>query len=142
MKAQDVLGHVRPRLLDRPFRRQLLALVVLDRVRLSPPPLAQSPAPRPCADAFCRCNEVGFFQEGAPLGRPTIVTRLVQPAYDERQCKYMFPEAFEHLGEQLPVPDVAATNKAYHGWFVQEKHLFFANGIRAFLSLSSCLLSI
>ena len=62
------------------------------------------------------------------------MTRLVQPAYDERQCKYMFPEAFAHLGKRLPVPNVAATNKAYHGWFVQEKHLFFANGMRASLS--------
>ncbi|CDO77024.1 hypothetical protein BN946_scf184380.g10 [Trametes cinnabarina] len=75
------------------------------------------------------CNEVGFFQEGAPKGHPTIVTRLVQPPYDERQCTYMFPEAFAHLGH-LPVPNVDATNKAYHGWFVQENHLFFANGHR------------
>ncbi|KAH9858662.1 peptidase S28 [Lenzites betulinus] len=75
------------------------------------------------------CNEVGFYQEGAPLLHPTIVTRLVQPAYDERQCTYWFPEAFEHLGH-LPVPNVAATNKAYNGWFVQENHLFFANGHR------------
>ncbi|KAI0638520.1 peptidase S28 [Trametes polyzona] len=75
------------------------------------------------------CNEVGFFQEGAPLGHPTLVTRLVQPPYDERQCTYMFPEAFQHLGH-LPVPRVDATNKAYHGWFVQVPHLFFANGHR------------
>ncbi|KAI0751119.1 peptidase S28 [Daedaleopsis nitida] len=75
------------------------------------------------------CNEVGFYQEGAPLGHPTIVTRLVQPPYDERQCTYMFPEAFAKLGH-LPVPNVAKTNKAYDGWFVKEKHLFFANGRR------------
>ncbi|KAI0645171.1 peptidase S28 [Trametes meyenii] len=75
------------------------------------------------------CNEMGFFQEGAPWGHPTIVTRLVQPAYDERQCTYYFPEAFKDLGH-LPVPNVAATNKAYHGWFVKENHLFFANGRR------------
>ena len=30
-----------------------------------------------------RCNEVGFYQEGAPEDEPTLVTRLVQPAYDE-----------------------------------------------------------
>ncbi|KAJ8469607.1 hypothetical protein ONZ51_g8879 [Trametes cubensis] len=75
------------------------------------------------------CNEVGFFQEGAPKGHPTIVTRLVQPPYDERQCTYMFADAFKNLGH-LPVPNVDATNKAYHGWFVQENHLFFANGHR------------
>ncbi|KAI0650408.1 peptidase S28 [Trametes meyenii] len=75
------------------------------------------------------CNEVGFFQEGAPKGHPTIVTRLVQPEYDERQCTYFFPEAFKSLGH-LPVPNVDATNKAYNGWFVKENHLFFANGHR------------
>ena len=78
-----------------------------------------------------RCNEVGFYQEGAPVGHPTIVSRLVQPPYDERQCTYMFPEAFANLGH-LPVPAVEKTNKAYHGWFVQEKHLFFANGQRTY----------
>lgn len=29
------------------------------------------------------CNEVGFFQDGAPIGHPSLVTRLVQPADDE-----------------------------------------------------------
>ncbi|EIW61562.1 peptidase S28 [Trametes versicolor FP-101664 SS1] len=74
------------------------------------------------------CNEVGFYQEGAPINHPTLVTRLVQPAYDERQCTYWFPEAFP-IGT-LPVPRVDQTNKAYHGWFVNENHLFFANGHR------------
>ncbi len=73
------------------------------------------------------CNEVGFYQVGAPLGQPTIVSRLIQPPYDERQCTYMFPEVFT----TPPVPAVDKTNQAYDGWFVQEKHLFFANGDRA-----------
>lgn len=30
-----------------------------------------------------RCNEVGFFQDGAPSYWPTLVTRLVQPSSDE-----------------------------------------------------------
>lgn len=30
-----------------------------------------------------RCNELGFFQDGAPDGTPTIATRLIQPSYDE-----------------------------------------------------------
>lgn len=29
------------------------------------------------------CNEVGYFQEGAPKNWPSLVTRLVQPSYDE-----------------------------------------------------------
>ncbi|KAH9943173.1 peptidase S28 [Epithele typhae] len=75
------------------------------------------------------CNEVGFFQEGAPKGTPTLVSRLVQPPYDERQCTYMFPDQFKDLGH-LPVPDVDATNKAYDGWFTTTQNLFFANGHR------------
>ncbi|TFK90871.1 peptidase S28 [Polyporus arcularius HHB13444] len=74
------------------------------------------------------CNEMGFFQEGAPEPHPTIVTRLVRPVYDERQCPYWFPEKFAN--QTHPVPNVDATNKAYDGWFVKEKHLFFANGKR------------
>ncbi|KAH8118755.1 peptidase S28 [Phellopilus nigrolimitatus] len=72
------------------------------------------------------CNEVGFFQEGAPIGTPTVVTRLVQPAYDERQCTYWFPEKFKNATP----PDVAATNKAYDGWDLNVNRLFFANGQR------------
>ncbi|OBZ70209.1 putative serine protease K12H4.7 [Grifola frondosa] len=74
------------------------------------------------------CNEVGFFQEGAPVGHPTLVTRLVQPPYDERQCVYMFPETFSL--SHLPVPNVAKTNQAYDGWNVHATRLFFANGHR------------
>lgn len=54
----------------------------------------------------------------------------MQPAYDERQCTYWFPEAFP-IGT-LPVPRVDQTNKAYHGWFVNANHLFFANGHREY----------
>lgn len=32
---------------------------------------------------FDRCNYMGFLQDGAPLDQPTIVTRLIQPIYDE-----------------------------------------------------------
>ncbi|EPQ59204.1 peptidase S28 [Gloeophyllum trabeum ATCC 11539] len=72
------------------------------------------------------CTEVGFLQDGAPPNWPTLVTRLVQPAYDERQCSYMFPEAFP----TWPVPNVTATNAKYHGWNLQVDRLFFANGQR------------
>ncbi|RPD60565.1 peptidase S28 [Lentinus tigrinus ALCF2SS1-7] len=74
------------------------------------------------------CNEMGFYQEGAPEPNPTLVTRLVRPQYDERQCSYYFPERFAN--QSTPVPNVDATNKVYDGWFVKEKHLFFANGRR------------
>ncbi|PPQ79519.1 hypothetical protein CVT25_003401 [Psilocybe cyanescens] len=72
------------------------------------------------------CNEVGYLQEGAPNNRPTLVTRLVQPAYDLRQCQQMFPAAFP----RPPIPNTILTNIKYRGWNVRIKNLFFANGIR------------
>ncbi|EKM56364.1 uncharacterized protein PHACADRAFT_253438 [Phanerochaete carnosa HHB-10118-sp] len=72
------------------------------------------------------CNQVGFLQEGAPENHPTVVTRLVQPSYDERQCTYFFPQAFS----QPPVPNVQSVNSAYKGWNVSIDRLFFANGQR------------
>ncbi|KAI0938023.1 hypothetical protein AcV7_003333 [Taiwanofungus camphoratus] len=72
------------------------------------------------------CNYVGFLQDGAPITNPTIVSRLIQPIYDERQCTYFFPEQFS---KPIP-PNVDATNKEYDGWFVNIPRLFFANGKR------------
>ncbi|KAF8914245.1 serine carboxypeptidase S28-domain-containing protein [Gymnopilus junonius] len=70
------------------------------------------------------CNEVGYLQEGAPVTSPTLVTRLVQPAYDLRQCQQMFSAAFP----VPPVPNTARTNAVYRGWDVRIDNLFFANG--------------
>lgn len=71
------------------------------------------------------CTTVGFFQDGAPSGYPTLVSRLVQPSIDDlRQCQYMFPTAFP----SPPSPDVSLTNILYEGWNVSESRLFFANG--------------
>ncbi|PCH36001.1 peptidase S28 [Wolfiporia cocos MD-104 SS10] len=72
------------------------------------------------------CNQMGFFQDGAPEGDPTIVSRLVTALYNERQCTYYFPQAFS----TPPTPRVNETNKAYDGWFVQSDRLFFGNGER------------
>jgi hypothetical protein len=99
------------------------------------------------------CNEVGFFQEGAPIYWPSLVSRLVNPPYDivsamhdvvstkkmltdcylQRQCSYFFPEAY---AKGQYAPNVAKTNAKYDGWFVHENNLFFANGQRAFPSSS------
>ncbi|KAI0725259.1 peptidase S28 [Fomitopsis betulina] len=70
------------------------------------------------------CNEMGFFQDGAPEDVPTVVSRLVNASYWERQCVLMFPEAFS----EPPTPRANETNKVYEGWFVQADRLFFANG--------------
>lgn len=72
------------------------------------------------------CNYMGFFQGGAPEGDPTIVSRLVDPAYYERWCTYYFPEAFPTAA----APDVDAINKAYDGWFLSTERLFQATGKR------------
>ncbi|KAI0774647.1 peptidase S28 [Trametes elegans] len=78
--------------------------------------------------AWVVCNEVGFFQPGPPKGHPPIATRIEGPNYDARWCLNFFPELYAE--GQSPAPNVDATNKAYQGWFVQAKHLFFANGRR------------
>lgn len=71
---------------------------------------------------FC-CNEVGYWQDGAPLGWPSIVTRLVTPQYDERQCTYWFPEAFPTAARAKTLD----TNRKYKGWDVNQDRLFFVN---------------
>lgn len=77
------------------------------------------------------CNEVGYLQEGPPAGLPAIVSRLIQPIYDERQCQQYFPEAFS----TPPTPNAYATNDVYHGWDVKVDRLFFANGRRTLLHI-------
>ncbi|KAJ7167611.1 serine carboxypeptidase S28-domain-containing protein [Mycena filopes] len=73
-----------------------------------------------------RCNEVGFLQESAPPAQPSLVSRLIQPSYDLRQCQQMFPAAFP----TTPNVQTARTNRAYAGWNVTISNLFFANGQR------------
>ncbi|KAJ3558315.1 hypothetical protein NM688_g1003 [Phlebia brevispora] len=72
------------------------------------------------------CNEVGWFQDGAPTDEPTLVSRLIQPVYDERQCNLWFPDAFTGT----PTPNATGINTLYKGWNLQAENLFFANGQR------------
>ncbi|KZV70719.1 hypothetical protein PENSPDRAFT_578945 [Peniophora sp. CONT] len=72
------------------------------------------------------CNEVGYFQDAAPADHVTLVSRLDQPSSDERQCEWMFPEAFS----SPPVPDVEKTNAAYGGWDMKLPRVFFATAHR------------
>ncbi|KAJ3920772.1 serine carboxypeptidase S28-domain-containing protein [Lentinula edodes] len=76
------------------------------------------------------CNEVGFLQEGPPEGVPAVVTRLVQPAYDIRQCVLMFSDVFASPADVPMAAGVANVNKQYTGWNVSVDRLFFANGQR------------
>ncbi|KAJ7437078.1 peptidase S28 [Mycena galericulata] len=72
------------------------------------------------------CTEVGFLQESPPPGAPALVSRLIQPAYDLRQCQQMFPEAFP----TPPNVQTAQTNSLYKGWNVSISNIFFGNGER------------
>ncbi|KAI0065739.1 peptidase S28, partial [Artomyces pyxidatus] len=72
------------------------------------------------------CNEMGFFQDAAPAGHPSLVSSLVRASGAERQCQMMFPAAFS----SPPTPNVQKTNAAYDGWNLQVKRMFFANGKR------------
>ncbi|KAG1787153.1 serine carboxypeptidase S28-domain-containing protein [Suillus plorans] len=79
-----------------------------------------------CGPEDAECNQVGWFQVGPPEGQPAIVSRILQPIYDERQCVNMFPEAFTHP----PQPTTTQTDTMYAGWNVNVPRLFFANGLR------------
>ncbi|KAG2132870.1 serine carboxypeptidase S28-domain-containing protein [Suillus bovinus] len=72
------------------------------------------------------CNQMGFYQVGPPKGQPAIVSRILQPIYDKRQCVNMFPQAFTHP----PEPATKEINAKYGGWDVSVQRLFFANGLR------------
>ncbi|KAG6815466.1 hypothetical protein H0H93_009739, partial [Arthromyces matolae] len=72
------------------------------------------------------CNELGFFQDSAPQGNPSLVLRVLTPAYDLRICNLMFPGAFSSGGN----PKADSINQLYQGWNVQQNRLFFANGLR------------
>jgi hypothetical protein len=72
------------------------------------------------------CNQVGWYQVGPPEGQPAIVSRILQPIYEERQCVNMFPQAFAYP----PQPTTTETDMMYDGWNVDVPRLFFANGLR------------
>ncbi|KDQ18926.1 hypothetical protein BOTBODRAFT_153797 [Botryobasidium botryosum FD-172 SS1] len=72
------------------------------------------------------CNDFGFWQDGAPLGWESLVSRLIGPDYDNRQCNYYFPKTFPT--ETSANPKTAEINSKYHGWETDTPRLFFANG--------------
>ncbi|KAF9077060.1 serine carboxypeptidase S28-domain-containing protein [Rhodocollybia butyracea] len=78
------------------------------------------------------CNEVGFLQEGPPPAGDlsAIVTRIVQPDYDIRQCAYMFSDVFASPADVPTAAGIANVNSAYKGWNISVDRLFFANGQR------------
>lgn len=77
------------------------------------------------------CNEpFGYWQDGAPADRPTIVSRLVNPEYWIRQCGMWFPPGPD--GETYGINKgrtEAEVNDYTGGWFIDNStRLVYANG--------------
>ncbi|KAI2620595.1 serine carboxypeptidase S28-domain-containing protein [Hypoxylon sp. NC1633] len=73
------------------------------------------------------CNEpFEYWQDGAPLGRPTIVSRLVTKDYWRSQCPLWFPDLEYGIAQGKSAQDV---NKYTGGWFESNvTRLMMTNG--------------
>ncbi|KAB5588585.1 Serine carboxypeptidase S28 [Ceratobasidium theobromae] len=72
------------------------------------------------------CNELGWSKDGAPINWPSLISRLVTPYYDMRQCTYYFPTTFP----QARPPNTSHINAKYGGWNIRAPRLFSTNGKR------------
>ncbi|KAH9925851.1 peptidase S28 [Epithele typhae] len=75
------------------------------------------------------CTQFGFDFTGAPINQPTIASRVVTPAWTERQCGYRFPGAWGSSAD-VAAPNAGALLAAYSGWNTTTSRLIFANGQR------------
>lgn len=80
-------------------------------------------------------NRFQWWQNGAPAGQPTIVSRLLQNSFQEMQCKYSFPE--QKVGSKVfsygmaKKLDAEAVNKhTLGGWSYNKptNRLLYVNG--------------
>jgi len=74
------------------------------------------------------CNEpFSYWQDGAPSTRPSLVSRLVNASYWERQCELYFPPEGDYsYGSGSTEDDVNARTK---GWNLTDtKRLIWTNG--------------
>ncbi|KAI9742271.1 MAG: hypothetical protein M1818_004171 [Claussenomyces sp. TS43310] len=84
------------------------------------------------------CNEpFAYWQDGAPLGVPTVVSRLVTASYWQRQCGLFFPQEGSHVygssPSHLPPLSVHTENLYTDGWYTSSplkpsKRLIWTNG--------------
>jgi hypothetical protein len=77
------------------------------------------------------CNEpFGYWQDGAPPNRPSIVSRLVDRAYWERQCGLFFPPAEDGSTYGIAAGRTfEALNQYTGGWFIDNTtRLNYVNG--------------
>lgn len=83
------------------------------------------------------CTEWGFFQGGAPAGKPTIVSRLITVEYNDRICDFAFGKGSPLIPLQGPeaddvtaapsTPNVTMVNQ-YGGFDVSSPRLAFIDG--------------
>ncbi|CAK5268823.1 unnamed protein product [Mycena citricolor] len=70
-------------------------------------------------------TQIAFWQDGNPTA-PSIVSKLVNPAYWERQCPLWFPA---ENGVSVPAKaPVDTLNPVYGGWDMSVDRLLFVNG--------------
>ncbi|GME32856.1 putative serine protein [Neofusicoccum parvum] len=75
------------------------------------------------------CNEpFDYWQDGAPAGRPSIVSRLVTPEYWERQCALFFPPEGEYTYGHAEGKTVDDVNAYTGGWNTNTTRLVWTNG--------------
>ncbi len=77
------------------------------------------------------CNEpFGYWQDGAPSPRPSLVSRLVTPQYWQRQCPLFFPTGPQGQTFASARGKTEADVNAYtHGWDITSStRLIWANG--------------
>ena len=77
------------------------------------------------------CNEpFGYWQDGAPVDRPTIVSRLVTADYWSRQCANYFPPGADGTLYGIANGKTEDDVNAYDGgWFITNStRLIYANG--------------
>jgi hypothetical protein len=76
------------------------------------------------------CNEpFGYWQDSAPEGRASIVSRQVTRAYWERQCSLFFPEEDGHTYGIAAGKTFDTVNQYTGGWFIDNStRLLYNNG--------------
>ncbi|MCJ1226910.1 hypothetical protein MMC12_003565 [Toensbergia leucococca] len=75
------------------------------------------------------CNEFAWWEDGAPLGTTTIVSRLVSAAYWQRQCALYFPPEDGYTYGSAKGETVNDTNAYTGGWKITNTtRLIWTNG--------------
>ncbi|KAG1457496.1 hypothetical protein G6F55_005894 [Rhizopus delemar] len=69
------------------------------------------------------CTEYAYWQTGAPIWRPTIVSRKLNPNWYQHQCPLTFGE------HDVPkIPKWHQINHEYEGWYASMDRVFWVDG--------------